>query len=227
MKNRGDIIRGTSRKFPEDVSIALDIDGVGAHFAKHFVAEARKMGVDYFDHHHQWTQYKPEDKGSAFKEVWDVIVEDHAWWTDIPEKGWVDFPVDRYITSRPIPSDVTRTWIQESSHLPDAPVHTVGMDGSKEGVIAETGTDVYVDDHSWNVKAAYRGGAVGILHETPVSRRSLSSVIGESKFGMEFTAAEVSIGHLPELKWFLTEQAPAWLMSAVLGRDPHQLNIKD
>jgi hypothetical protein len=218
-------IRGTSLRFPEDVSIALDVDGVVADFKGHFCETARELGVDFFDHHSLWTNFFPVYE-EAFDEVWGHVKGRRSWWLGIPPLDqWVDFPVDRYVTSRPVPSELTKTWLSRQPHLPEAPVHTVGVGGSKKEVLSEAGTDVFIDDRPKNVRDAYKAQALGILKETPTSRRSMHQEIGVSESGLPFTGDEVSLHDLTELRWLLSERVPGWLAHEMLSHDESKVEV--
>lgn len=142
--------------------IGLDIDEVIADWVKH------------------WQQYHdievtPEfwnfdkDIGKKFQ----TIKHDKNFWLSIPPKinpKSLPFEPTCYITSRPIPTEWSEQWIQESG-FPTMPVYTVGLNQSKVDVAKRLNLDVFVDDRYENFVELNQAGICCYLMDAAHNRR--------------------------------------------------------
>ena len=131
----------------------------------------------------------------AWKEYWGIEDDTHAWYFDreIGEKfdimkregNLVDFyaglkplidPKDIhfephcYITSRPVPKEVTEAWL-DLHGFPARPVYTVDADHSKVDVFKASGADVHVDDRYENMVDLRKNGIFCYLYTQPHNAR--------------------------------------------------------
>lgn len=156
-----------------DIRIGLDIDGVLANFAQAFIERAKAMGVgEHFPAH--WTLW---DRwmygGEHFSVVWEAITHDHSFWLDDIKSfddAYVHFDVQGYITHRPVPTEVSRAWLNRHG-FPDAPVITVTGKGSKVQAARDLGIDVFVDDKYDNFVELNDAGILCLLYDRPHNRR--------------------------------------------------------
>jgi hypothetical protein len=149
----------------------LDIDGVLANFVGGMLETCRDMGFPEQELVPHWTHWKSWDAISeeAFAAAWSRIEDDFAWWLDLEPYGdaYVDTGVNAYVTSRPIPSSVSRDWLLMNG-FPDAPVYTVGPGNSKKEALQSAGADVFVDDRPKNAREANQvEGVTGVLLSRP------------------------------------------------------------
>ena len=84
--------------------------------------------------------------------------------TDIPFEPHV------YVTSRPIPTSVTQTWL-EIHGFPLRPVITVGVGESKVEAIKKAGVDIFVDDRYENFEELNRNCICCFLMDAPHNQR--------------------------------------------------------
>lgn len=75
-----------------------------------------------------------------------------------------------YITSRPVPTEVTERWL-DAHGFPARPVITVGIGGSKVEAAKESGIDIFVDDSFSNFKALNEAGICCYLFDAPHNQR--------------------------------------------------------
>lgn len=219
-------IVGTDLTYPEDVNIALDVDSVLANFRLQFCRWAKKLGVEFWDHSSQWMSFDGGKYSAQFREVWDEVKDNDEFWLTVPKKQSAYVPFDDvhcYITGRPVESELTQAWLGDHG-FPEAPVHTVGPRSTKTGVLRATETDVFVDDHLRNVRAAYKAGAVGVMMETPASRgdmhRAVQYKASGEQYGGIMRVGDVTISYLSELEPLLTSTGPGSAFSTMLS-DPY------
>jgi hypothetical protein len=75
-----------------------------------------------------------------------------------------------YITSRPVPTEVTEAWLDKHG-FPAKPVITVGIGGSKVEAAKEAGVEIFVDDSFSNFKALNQEGICCYLFNAPHNER--------------------------------------------------------
>ena len=71
-----------------------------------------------------------------------------------------------YITSRSIPQELTKEWIQRNG-FPTVPVYSVGFGKSKVDVAKESGIDIFVDDCYKNFVELNNAGICTFLYSAP------------------------------------------------------------
>lgn len=138
--------------------VGLDIDGVLGAFDKHF--------LDYLDF---------EDKTPS--KIWDDprivnhfhrIESDVNFWLTMPrliEPDELDFIPVIYVTARNIATSITKKWLKING-FPEAPVITVGKDGSKVDALKNV-VDVFIDDAYHNYTELNKGGVKCLLMSAP------------------------------------------------------------
>ena len=157
----------------DNVSVALDVDGVLAGFTQAMVQRAQAMGLPFYDHYTEWVGWIDADteRGTTFDKVWETL-DDTFWLNDVQPlaKAHVPFQVDAYVTARAsVSNGITELWLSKHG-FPAAPVHKVDCREDKEPVLAALGVDYFVDDNSETVQMLqgseeYDGRA--ILMDTP------------------------------------------------------------
>lgn len=74
------------------------------------------------------------------------VISDEDFWMGLEAKvSELPFEPHCYITSRPIPSELTEKWL-DSKGFPRAPIYTVGVGNSKVDIAKKSGIDIFVDD---------------------------------------------------------------------------------
>lgn len=132
-------------------TIALDVDGVVCNWWGGIIATGQAMGLrDELPLHPNWVT-KWMGSGTAFYKVWDAIKTDREWWMNLkPIKGAgdsINFHVDFYITSRPIPPQWTLDWLNKNGFgQPDTKVRGTIQGENKLDVMIREGVDALVDD---------------------------------------------------------------------------------
>lgn len=136
------------------MKIGLDIDGVLAKFAEHYLEylnfEDKSLPTDWHD--------------MRFKEHFQQIAFDSDFWLSIPpaiDPNILDFIPVIYVTARPIDSTVTSLWLEKNG-FPYAPVITVGHNGSKVRALKNR-VDVFVDDAYHNYMELNEAGINCVL----------------------------------------------------------------
>jgi hypothetical protein len=154
------------------MNISYDIDGVLANFLNAFLETGRELGLgdelpDHWVLFDEWEIASPE----VGAEIWSRIEGDNKWWMNIPphEDAHIVTPVHCYITSRSIPSKVSRAWLQYHG-FPPAPVHTVDVGNSKLKTTLEEGVDLHIDDKPATVRELNENGVDCLLRDRPVNR---------------------------------------------------------
>jgi hypothetical protein len=154
------------------MKVALDVDGILSNFNQRFIETAKDMGLgDHFPARWQWIKtWRYSDR---FSEVWDTIKMDTQWWLSIePHAGAresIKFPVEAYVTARPIPGEFTAAWLQHYE-FPLASVLTVEPDASKLAALKHLNIDLYVDDRPENFHEVLAGGITCLLFDRPWNR---------------------------------------------------------
>jgi uncharacterized HAD superfamily protein len=173
-------------KDDQTVRVGFDIDGVLAAFGEHF--------LDYLGFQDKSPALSWDDP--RFMENMHLLDNDEEFWLTIPtleDPRLIDYPVAGYFTARNIPSDVTAQWLL-INHFPDAPVITVGLEGSKVQSLKESGIELYIDDairnyeevteagirtylktrsHNFNYPAAFRVDTLGEFREEVIKFQKL------------------------------------------------------
>jgi len=129
--------QGDDRPHPylETIKIGLDIDEVLADFVGGMMKKFPKMEARpiYWNDPHI-AQNFPE------------VLNDDSFWLGLEAKvKELPFEPHCYITSRPCSTEITKQWLAEKG-FPVAPIHTVGVGGSKVDVAREAGIEIFVDD---------------------------------------------------------------------------------
>jgi len=82
----------------------------------------------------------------------------------------IPFEPHCYITSRSIPVQITKTWL-ELNKFPTCPVYSVGFGQSKVEVAKESGIDWFVDDSFEHFTELNKAGIACFLMDAPHNRR--------------------------------------------------------
>lgn len=145
--------------------IGLDIDDVLADFITAF---ADKYGLPV-PTAWQWSYRKEE----CFKDLLsnkDKLVD---FYLNLPVKTKpedIPFEPHCYITSRPIPKEITEQWLEKNG-FPCAPVITIGMNTSKIEAVTKAGIDIYVDDKYENFVELNNAGICTFLFDCSHNQR--------------------------------------------------------
>lgn len=75
-----------------------------------------------------------------------------------------------YITSRPVDSKITETWLANHG-FPAKPVYTTGIGGSKVDIAIEQGLDIFIDDGYHNFVELNKAGICCFLYDAPHNQR--------------------------------------------------------
>lgn len=75
-----------------------------------------------------------------------------------------------YITSRPVPTEITQKWI-EANGFPCVPIYTVDMNHPKVKVAKESGIDLFIDDKFDNFVELNNNGVCTFLMDMPHNKR--------------------------------------------------------
>ena len=75
-----------------------------------------------------------------------------------------------YITSRPIPSEITAKWLKMHG-FPVAKIYTVGHNESKVAIAKESGLEIFVDDRYENFVELNKAGVCCFLMDAPHNSR--------------------------------------------------------
>lgn len=140
--------------------IGLDIDEVLADFVGAMIdrfPEMKNRSVYWNDPH--------------IMDNFSSIRGDHDFWLNIkPKTDSLPFEPHCYITSRPIPVEVTETWLKNNG-FPRANVYSVGHDVSKVEVAKQSGIDIFVDDRYENFVELNKNGICCFLFDAPHNKR--------------------------------------------------------
>jgi hypothetical protein len=82
----------------------------------------------------------------------------------------IHFEPHAYVTSRPIPTEITMEWIRIHG-FPQRPVITIPVGKSKVDAIKEAGIDIFVDDRYDNFEELNRAGICCFLMDGPHNQR--------------------------------------------------------
>ena len=160
--------------------IALDIDGVLANFSQAFILRGQKLGLagGWPAHWTRWDSWFPDTAAKTFSEVWATVESDpHFWLYEVKklDSAFVDFPVAAYVTARPIPDELTASWLGRMG-FPEAPVVTVST--SKLAVLQSLGIDLFVDDKVETFEELNAAGLRCLLMTQP-HNRSHDAFVGD------------------------------------------------
>lgn len=147
--------------------IGYDVDGVLACFSCGVIKRAAQMGLqDKFPT--TCLAVDCWDMSEAFSQVMKDAWEEPAFWIGLPRllNENLPSPPDCYITSRRVPSEVTKQWL-DKHHFPEAEVITVSHPSEKLAIIKERQLDVFVDDLYSTVRELRDAGINSILFAAP------------------------------------------------------------
>lgn len=135
----------------ENPRIGYDIDDVLSNFKIPFITRMKNLGQwkeGMPDSEEEWNTWEWPDE-EAFSKTWKSIEADYDWWLSLPIHRTVInkdlYNTTVYITSRPIPSFISKEWLNRNG-FPDAPVETVKPGHSKAEVVKNYSLDYFVDD---------------------------------------------------------------------------------
>lgn len=143
--------------------IGLDIDEVICYWTK---AWTEQFGYEIPENWHfsynnkeHFLSFKPEDINLFYLNIppkiqpKDILFEPHC-----------------YITSRSVPIELTKQWIQKHG-FPTVPVYSVGLHQSKVDAIKESGCEIFVDDAFHNFVEINNAGICCYLWDAPHNQR--------------------------------------------------------
>jgi len=143
--------------------IGLDIDEVLCDWVgewcekfNHPLAESWSFSYDLKD---EFSTFSPEQLNEFYLNIPRKIEA-----KDIP------FEPHCYITSRSVPVELTKKWIEKNG-FPCAPVYSVGFGVSKVEVAKQSGIDIFVDDRFENFVELNNAGICTYLLDAPHNQR--------------------------------------------------------
>lgn len=163
----------------------LDIDGVLANFIEALISYAyTHCPVESLLLPASWREWYSYDSHNpeAFRKVYKEITHLPSFWRSIEpleeavsEVKALPYLPTVYITSRPIPTEVTLDWLA-SVGLPTAPVVTVASSAEKVQHALEYGLTHFVDDLPGTCDAMQRAGITALLFDQPHNTNAQCSV---------------------------------------------------
>lgn len=159
------------KKKLENINAGLDVDGLLACFSHGVIRRAKQLNLE----EHFPKNCKDVDSWDM-SEMFSYVMQD-AWEQD---KFWIDLPVMEgvlplpftpkvYITSRRVPSSVTKRWLDKNG-FPDAPVITVKNPQEKLQHVIDLKLDVFVDDLYSTVREMREAGVNALLYKAAYQR---------------------------------------------------------
>ncbi len=140
--------------------IGLDIDEVLADFVGGMMKRFPNMDKRSV----YWNDPHIADNFSEIK-------DDHEFWLGLePKINNLPFEPCCYITSRPIPSEITARWLKMHG-FPVAKIYTVGHDESKVAIAKESRLEIFVDDRYENFVELNKAGVCCFLMDAPHNSR--------------------------------------------------------
>ncbi len=160
--------------------IGLDIDEVicgwtGAWTEKFGYPIPQNWHFSY-DNHNHFKSFSPDELNDFYLNIPPLLQS-----SDIP------FEPHCYITSRSVPIELTKQWIQNHG-FPTCPVYSVPFGASKIEVAKESGCEVFVDDKFENFVELNNAGICTYLLTTPHNAR--------------YKVGHKRINSLKDLPWF-------------------------
>lgn len=168
---------------------ALGILSYYKHFPQgddRFKKPIRKIGLDIDEVICDWVNPWCEKFGLERPKTWFFQRDINKHFKEMTESGELsDFyltlkPLMRaeeipfephcYVTSRPVPTDVTEKWL-DMNGFPTRPVITVAPGMSKVQALKEAGVEVFVDDRYENYEELNRNGILCYLWDSPHNQR--------------------------------------------------------
>lgn len=160
----------------EYYKIAPQYDDRPHKYLKH-----RNIGLDIDEVLADWTKAWCDKFGMEQPEFWKFdrnAIErfgslDEDFWLNIPVKtppSAIPFEPKCYITSRPIPAELTIKWLDKNG-FPAVPVIEVGVNSSKVKAAKDNDIDVFVDDKFDNFVELNSNGVLCYLFDAPHNRR--------------------------------------------------------
>jgi len=141
--------------------IGLDIDEVLADWVGH------------------WIKYFPQDRPEFWnfdhdiKDKFEQLKDNKQFWLSIPAKinpSELGFEPTCYITSRNIPIEWTKEWLQNNKFA-SVPVYSIGHGISKIETAKNSGIDWFIDDRYDNFVELNKNGVFTFLMDAPHNRR--------------------------------------------------------
>lgn len=142
-----------------------------------------KIGLDIDEVLADWVSHWTSFHGQEIPETWnfdrdikskfDSLKDDKDFWLSIPVKtppSDINFEPHCYITSRSIPIEWTREWL-DKNNFPTMPVYSVGFGESKVQVAKESGIEWFVDDRYENYVELNDAGICTFLFNAPHNQR--------------------------------------------------------
>ena len=137
--------------------IALDVDDVVADFTRGFEEKTGLKLNPYWQ-----SNYEIMSKLNELR-------DDKDFWVNLPVRHRPNFEPTMYISSRGIPEEYTKEFIQKNG-LPCAPVVHVPWNTSKVDVLKDNNIDILCDDKCENFTDATKAGVFCYLVDTPANR---------------------------------------------------------
>ncbi len=155
----------------KELNVGLDVDGVLCNFTAGVIKRAKNMGLEkHFPSDSLDTTYW--NMSDKFSEVMRDAWRDPEFWLALPKlarQPSVPFIPRCYITSRVVPSSVTRQWL-DNHGFPAAEVITVKQPSEKLAYIQDMKLSLFVDDYYITVQELLNNGVDARLYRAPYQR---------------------------------------------------------
>jgi uncharacterized HAD superfamily protein len=159
--------------------IGLDVDGVLSCFSSGVIKRAKLLGLEK-EFPATCREVDCWDMSETFSKVMKEAWKDDEFWLNLPVlEGASPLPFipTVYITSRQVPSLVTKKWLDRNG-FPDAPVITVSHPSEKLAHIKALNLDLYVDDLYSTVRELRENGINSFLFRQPYQRGHIKECEG-------------------------------------------------
>jgi uncharacterized HAD superfamily protein len=148
------------------IKVALDVDGVICNFSQGVVERAKQLNIEFLESWEDWEYWDGHDNFSkVMKEAW----KDPNFWLNLEPLNKINFTPYMYITSRPVPAEVTKQWLDKHG-FPTAKVITVSKPEDKLQHLLDEKIDLLIDDLHSTVKTAIDNGIQAFLFHAPYQR---------------------------------------------------------
>ena len=152
---------------------------------QHSYLSTPKIGLDIDEVICDWVGAWTKKYGYPIPENWNFSYANSDHFADLKKEGLNEFylaippkitpqelPFEPhcYITSRSVPVELTKKWIQQHG-FPTVPVYSIGFGESKVEVAKQSGIEIFVDDRFDNFVELNKAGICTYLFDAPHNKR--------------------------------------------------------
>lgn len=152
--------------------IALDIDGCLSDYTLAFVKYAAKKGIFVNEEDVDNWQQQHWNFPYSMQPLWNEIIHNKQFWLNIPviEKNrHFNFEPVIYLSTRPIPVEWTKEWLEKNGFPCESVFHVDGY--KKSEICKEYKIDILVDDCWKNVVECQKNSIFAYLMDTNYNRK--------------------------------------------------------